>query len=125
MFELAKRFGDGPILMGTIAKEQELSRKYLHALLTTLKSRGLVESSRGVKGGYHLARNPSEIPLIDIVEALEGPLALVHCARDKESCARSGDCVVQGLWEELSLTLSEKLAQVTLADLLERDKSIH
>jgi len=123
MFELAKRHGNGPILMGTIAKEQELSRKYLHALLTTLKSSGLVISSRGVNGGYNLSREPAEIPLIEIIEALEGPLAIVHCARDKEACSRSETCVVQHLWEELSQLMSDKLSKISLADLVAREKA--
>ena len=61
MFELARSFGGAPVLMSAVAERQDLSRKYLHALLTTLKSAGLVRSVRGAGGGFLLARPPAEI----------------------------------------------------------------
>lgn len=124
MLELAKRYGDGPILMSTIAEEQEISRKYLHALLTSLKSSGLVNSSRGVRGGYSLSREPSEIHLDEIVEALEGPTAIVHCANGNGRCSRASICAVKELWEDVSHTITQKLNTFTLADLIIREQEI-
>lgn len=119
MFELALSYGQGPILMGKIAEEQGLSRKYLHALLTSLKKSGLVTSVRGARGGYMLAKPPREIVLSEIVESLEGPLSIVHCVRDRERCPRADDCSVQPLWEVLNTALEQTLNRFTLADLIE------
>ena len=79
MVDLAKRFGEGPVLVRSIAERQEISGKYLHALLASLKSAKLVRSVRGSGGGYALARAPEEIMLNEILEALEGPFSLVDC----------------------------------------------
>ena len=73
MFELARGFGQDPLLMSTVAERQGLSRKYLHTLLTTLKTAGLVRSVRGAGGGFVLARPPAEIKLSEVITALEGP----------------------------------------------------
>jgi len=118
MFELALSYGQGPILMGKIAAEQGLSRKYLHALLTSLKKSGLVTSVRGAKGGYMLAKPPHEINLTEIIESLEGPLSIVHCVRDQEKCPRSDECSVQPLWGALNAALEQTLSRFTLADLI-------
>ena len=124
MFELASAYGEGPMLMGAIAQKQGLSRKYLHALLTALKKSGLVKSTRGARGGYTLAKAPREILLSEIIEALEGPLAIVHCVRGKEKCPRSPNCSVQPLWQTLNSALGQILEQFTLADLLDNNASL-
>ena len=118
MLELARRFGDAPVLMGTLAETEGLSRKYLHTLLTVLKSAGLVRSFRGVGGGFILARPPSEIRLDEVLHALEGPLCLVDCVVDKEVCDRSNRCTARRVWQDLIDAIENVLANVTLADLI-------
>jgi Rrf2 family protein len=73
MLELALNYGGKPVLMRHIAEKQEISRKYLHALLTSLKSAGLVRSVRGSGGGYLLAHPPSRI---HVDQVGRGPLCL-------------------------------------------------
>ncbi len=123
MSELALAWGQGPVLMGTIAERQGFSRKYLHALLTSLKEAGLVESIRGARGGYLLAKPPEQIRLDQIVIALEGPLAVVHCVREDGRCARAEECIVQDLWRTLSAKLVEVLSAQTLEDLVKDYRS--
>ena len=79
MINLAQAPPGEPVLMGDIAQRQGFSRKYLHALLVTLKHAGLVRSVRGAQGGYVLARSPASIRAREVFEALEGKLALNHC----------------------------------------------
>ena len=81
--------------MSAIADRQALSRKHLHALLTSLKSAGLVDSTRGPGGGFELTRSPARIRLSEILHALEGPLSLVHCVSDKRACVRSNGCAAR------------------------------
>jgi len=118
MLELARCHGDQPVLMGTLAEREDISRKYLHTLLTGLRGAGLVRSIRGARGGFVLARHPSEIKLSAVLHALEGPLSLVDCVGDKRVCDRAGHCAARGVWQELSEALEGVLDSVTLQDLI-------
>jgi Rrf2 family protein len=118
MLELARCFGDAPVAMADLAEREGLSRKYLHALLTGLKSAGLARSVRGAGGGFVLARDPSEIKLNEILDALEGPLCLVDCVADERACDRANGCTARGVWQELSSAIENVLDNVTLADLI-------
>ena len=118
MFELAQGFGEGPLLMSTIAERQGLSRKHLHALLTTLKTAGLVQSVRGPGGGFVLARAPGQIRLSEVLHALEGPFSLVPCVTDRKSCDRVRRCAARGVWQDLSNAIEEVLDGATLQDLV-------
>ena len=118
MLELARRFGESPVLMASLAETEGLSRKYLHTLLTALKSAGLVRSIRGAGGGFVLARPPSEIRLDDVLHTLEGPLCLVECVEDKRVCDKSDRCTARRVWQELSGAIEDLLANVTLEDLI-------
>ena len=122
MLDLAQSFGDGPVLMNTMARNQELSPKYLHALLTTLKSAGLVRSLRGAKGGYTLARPPSKIKVSEVIQGLEGSLSIVDCVEDKILCKRSEHCITRDVWDELSKAIENVLENWTLEDLVLRKK---
>ena len=84
ILELASRFGEGPIELKEIARSQEISIKYLEQVIIPLRTAGMVKSARGAKGGYSLAKPPSEICLFDVVETLEGPLYLVDCIKDSK-----------------------------------------
>lgn len=117
MFELARGFGKAPVLMKTVAERQDLSPKYLHALLTALKSAGLVRSVRGAGGGFVLARPPGQIRLGDILQALEGPPTLVKCVADPRACDRSKRCPARRVWRNLSQAIENALNNVTLKDL--------
>jgi len=118
MVQLAEAFETGPVLMRTIAAEQDISLKYLHAVLTTLKGAGLVRSVRGAHGGYSLARPPSKITAKEVVQALEGSLAPVACVADGGLCERAESCAVRNLWRDLGNAIDSTLSGVTLADLM-------
>jgi len=117
MIELAKHPPETPVMMSAIAENQEISRKYLHALLTSLRAAGLVRSVRGAQGGYALTRPPPEITVEEIVAALEGPLSGVDCVVDPSVCHRAETCAAHCLWGDLSRKVKEHLAGITLADL--------
>ncbi|MFP4164895.1 MAG: RrF2 family transcriptional regulator [Chitinispirillaceae bacterium] len=114
--------GDRPSKRRDIAAEQNLSDSYLENILIMLKSEGIISTTRGVKGGYVLGRDPSSITLLEIVTALEGPLDLVDCVGDSKVCGKSLDCVARSVWQELSASWNKTLGGITLKDLLERKK---
>ena len=115
---MARCFGGTPVRMSVLAENQRLSRKYLHTLLTTLKSAGLVRSIRGPGGGFVLTRPPARIKLREVLHAVEGPLSLVDCVADERVCDRSKDCPARRVWEDLSGVVDRALDKVSLASLL-------
>jgi Rrf2 family protein len=120
ILELASRFGEGPIELKEIARSQEISIKYLEQVIIPLRMAGIVKSARGSKGGYSLAKPPSEICLFDIVETLEGPLYLVDCIKDSKRCRRSSSCVTRDIWSEVSEALHRVLKSITLDEMVRR-----
>ena len=79
MLELARNFDKGQVLLKDIARNEEISEKYLSLIIIPLRTAGLVQSTRGAHGGYSLTRPPEEITLKDIVQVLEGGISLVDC----------------------------------------------
>jgi len=106
-------------LMSALAERQGLSRKYLHALLTALRSHDLVDSVRGPGGGFVLGRPPGKITLSEVLQAVEGPLSLVDCVADRGVCERASGCVARSVWQELSGAIENVLESVTLQDLID------
>ena len=123
MLELAIRYGSGPVTMGAIEQSQGISRKYMHTLLTSLKAAGLVQSVRGVGGGYVLALPPSRVRLSEVVEALEGPCSLVACVRDSTICERTDYCATRDVWRDVGEAVEEVLSEITLELLASRQRT--
>ena len=120
MVDLAIHNGEGPILLKDIARRQQLSERYLEQLILTLKSAGLVRSTRGARGGFELAKAPNEIKLGKVFQALEGPLGLVECVDDPMSCSRVNSCVTRDIWQELKEGITSILDSKTLKDLVDQ-----
>lgn len=111
MIELAVRADLGrPILLKEISAAQEISEKYLSKLVIPLKTRGLIVSERGAKGGYNLARKASDINVYEIVLALEGHINVVDCGSAGAECPRSiRGCVAKDLWGQLDVVIKDFL----------------
>jgi len=120
MVDLARNFGGEPLPMSVIARQQGISRKYLHAVLTKLQAASLIRSVRGTGGGYTLARNASSISLTEILVALEGSLAVAKCSEDGNSCDRHQICVSREVWEDVDKVIERQLSTITLQMLLDR-----
>ncbi len=125
MLELARNKGNGQIFLKDIAREEEISEKYLSLIIIPLKSAGLVNSMRGAHGGYNLAKEPSDITLKEIVDVLEGDTCLVDCVKNSSTCTRSETCASRDLWTIVSDNISRTLGSVTLEDLarMSREKN--
>ena len=122
LLDLALNTNGEPVQLKDIARRQELSPSYLEHLFIPLIAAGIIRSTRGAKGGISLARDPDEIKIMQIVEALEGKIALVECLRRSGECSRSGACATQDIWEEMTSAICDILENTTLADLMERQK---
>ena len=123
MGELARAYGQGPLALAEIAEVEKLSLAYLEQLFASLRKAGLVESTRGVRGGYELTRDPSTIKVGQIVRVLEGPIAFVECAAEDASpscCEREENCPSRLVWQKVRDSVAEVLDSMTLADLANR-----
>jgi len=122
VLDLALNHGKGPVFLQDIAKNQNISQKYLQNLFQSLKSAGILLSVRGAHGGFVLARKPEEIRLSEVIPVLEGPLSLVDCVDNGKACKATEDCVTRELWRKLSEAMMQVLESTTLADLAEKVK---
>jgi len=125
MLELALHYKKGTVFLKDIAREEEISEKYLSHLVIPLKANGLISSSRGAHGGYRLAKSPSHITVKDIVQTLEGDLSPVECVKNPSICRRTSGCVTRDVWEKLDKRISDTLSSITLKDLVKSQKGIH
>jgi Rrf2 family protein len=121
MVQLGRHFGTGPASLAEIAAAEDMPRAYLEQLAFVLRDAGLVVSTRGAHGGYHLARPPAAIPMSEVLRALEGPLAPMICATEDDAhdaCGRTASCTVNLLWIKVRDAVAGALDSVTLADLV-------
>lgn len=116
MLELALRYEQGIISLKTIAKDQEISEKYLEQIVNPLTKAGFVKSYRGAQGGYTLTRSPEQITVGEVLRVLEGSLSPVDCV-DYNNCSRSDYCVSLSIWKKMKEALDQVVDNITLADM--------
>jgi len=126
MAHLAAREGDGPISLAQIAEAEGLPVAYLEHLVARLRRAELVESRRGARGGYALARGAADITMAEVVRALEGEIAPIECitasADGGVTCVRDAEpghapCPTKLLWTRVQGSIVRTLTDMTLADL--------
>jgi len=124
MLNLALHYNAGQelVILKNVSKEEEISIRYLEQIIIPLKLSKLVKSIRGAGGGYILTQPPSELKLIEIIEALEGPIALVDCVDDLDQCDRMPRCATYEIWKEATILLRDYFSKTTLQDLVERSQ---
>lgn len=111
-----------------ISQKQNIPRRFLEQILNDLKSAGLVESRRGMAGGYRLAKPPQEITLARLVRHVEGALAPVGCVSQyfyrKCSCPDEATCAIRSVMKEVRESIVDILEKVTVAELCERARNL-
>src|SRR5215216_4922757 len=133
MVELGRRAGDTlpahaePVALASVAESELLPLSYLEHLVAKLREAGLVTSVRGAHGGYRLARPAAAIAMLEIVQALEGPIAPMECFHEvpegRVLCSHETDgdraCATKLLWTRVQGGITKALAGTTLAELVE------
>jgi len=110
---------DRVVMVDEIAREMAAPKSFLAKILQKLAKGGTVNSFRGVRGGYQLSRPPQDITLLDVIEAIEGTIALNACAVDKRACSFSSTCAVHPIWIRLRNEFNEMLKRHNFADIAE------
>jgi Rrf2 family protein len=110
-----------PVRVREIARRQAIPTRFLEQVVASLKKGGLVESYRGARGGYRLARPAKEISLADVIQAVEGPIALVECIGEEVSaCEQVSICVIRDIWQDVQDAVLEALDSVSLESVCRR-----
>src|SRR4051812_15809428 len=121
---LGLNYGEHVVRIQTISDEQKIPKRFLEQILNDLKSAGVVESKRGLAGGYRLSRHPRDITLAVIVRHIEGALAPVSCVSEryyeKCSCPDETRCPIRNVMKEVREAVVKIVERVTVAELCER-----
>ena len=122
MIKLAKEYGNGPIMIGDIAKSENIPQRFLENILLELKNLGFLGSKLGKSGGYYLLKNPVEVTLSDIIRHFEGTIAMLSCVSEKsyqpcEFCKDESLCKIRSTFKAVRDSTFSILNKTTLKDL--------
>ena len=123
MADLASNTNTGPISLADISFRQNISLAYLEQIFLKLKSKKLVKSTRGARGGYILEKTPSEIKLSNIIYAVDEEVRMLNCKKNsKKGCNnKSTKCITHNLWDELDKHIHGFFERVKLQDLIKKN----
>ena len=108
---------EGLVTTAQIAKEQHIPQTFLAKIMSQLSAAGLVYSTRGAHGGVRLARSPADVSLLDVVEAIDGPMVLNECVLDPNACPLGPNCAAHQVWCQAQADLVERLDKTKFAQL--------
>jgi Rrf2 family protein len=103
-----------------IAKEQNIPPSFLAKIISQLSIAGLLHTSRGARGGVTLAREPKEITLLEVVEAIDGPIQLNECVANEGVCTFEDNCPIRSVWCDAQDELVGRLRKTNFADLMQQ-----
>jgi Rrf2 family iron-sulfur cluster assembly transcriptional regulator len=122
MVHLAKHYGNSPISTRTAAAQEQVPYQLACKLMQKLNNAKLVESCMGPKGGFVLGNKPSKISLLEIVEAIQGPISMNRCVLNKNACSRKKFCTVRVKLIDIQKNMTRELASITLDELIREHK---
>jgi len=115
--QLAAQNDDAAHNSRVLSDQTQLPTPVVSKILKTLTREGLLDSVRGSKGGYRLARPPAQISVVEMITALEGPVGMTECASHPGACSMESSCGLQGPWQRINGAVQDALEKITLADL--------
>ena len=113
---LSEEYGSGPVTLDAICAARDLPKQYLVKIFASLARAELVTPIRGKKGGYMLSRPPTDITLLDVVEAVEGPIFLNLCQHSPPKCDQVHVCQIKKVWDSLQEAVRDRLGAMRLSD---------
>jgi FeS assembly SUF system regulator len=117
LVHLASTDGSQPCPASDVAAGTGLALPTVQKVLKRLTRGGLIESARGAEGGYRLRRAPESISAMEILDVLEGPLALTECSHESGHCELEANCQVGGAWQRITQAIRASLEDIRLSDL--------
>jgi Rrf2 family protein len=119
---LARIEGNQRAATSQVAQEQHIPPSFLAKIISQLSIAGLLHTSRGARGGVTLAREPKDITLLEVIEAIDGPIMLNECVGDASTCTFDEDCPLRPVWCEAQNELVARLKGTNFQQLLEQSK---
>ncbi len=123
MLYLAKMEPNNRAATSQIADEQQIPPSFLAKIISQLSIAGLINTSRGARGGVTLAREAVDITLLDVVEAIDGPISLNVCSHSAGACPFGEDCPIQPIWSDAQIELVNKLKSTNFAQLVKKNEN--
>jgi len=114
---LAREYGKGPVSTKVAARQEGVSYPLACKLMQRLHGSKLIDSCMGPKGGFSLARAPSQVTLLEVVEAIQGPISVNRCLLSSDVCPRQADCAVRAKLVGIQENILSSLAGITFDDL--------
>ena len=125
LVDLALNYDKGMRQIQNIVRDEAIPVKFLEQILLTLKNAGLVQSKRGVGGGYFLGRAPDKISFAEVIRLIDGPLAPLECVSAAHvNCPKEMTCGIRSVMVDVTNATAEILDRVTLADVCNRTKGM-
>ncbi len=118
LINLAGRYGRDVVSAKVLAEEEDISYQFACKILQKLQGAKLVKSSMGPKGGYYLSRSPSKVSLLEVIEAVQGPVSLNKCLLSADACKRKPNCPISEKLARLQEYIENFLGGVTLDEFL-------
>jgi Rrf2 family protein len=125
LMNLARRPAGQMAMIEEVSRMEKIPGSFLAKIFQHLVKAGLVRSNRGAHGGFALARRPSQITVLEIIEAIEGKIIFQRCKLDKPGCEHVGGCAICGLFEQAQDGVKDALARTSLRALVTREKAAH
>lgn len=125
VLEIALNGNGDKLTRKQISQNQAIPSSYLVNILISLKSNGIIRTTRGPNGGYELAVEPENISIFQLVEILEGHFEVAPCLEDESNCNRSSICITRGIWVKLQKAQEEILKNITIKGLVEETQSLY
>lgn len=124
VFQLAKRYNQGPTKIADIAQTQAIPARFLEVILSQLKHGGFVESRRGKQGGYFLVDSPAALTVGKVVRFMQGPIGPVACVTGDHNneCPLQGECVFLPMWESVRSAIAGIYDSTSIQDLVNREE---
>ncbi len=123
LLHLARQPGGLPVMIDAVSRDEAIPKSFLAKIFQDLAKAGLLRSQRGAGGGFSLARPASDISVLEIIEAIDGKIALQRCLTDLPDCERREGCALCGLFEQAQDRLKEVFSRTSLAELAVRHTS--
>ena len=119
IMDIAKHSGSEPVPLKDVAGRQNISKRYLAQLTIPLRSASILKSVWGMNGGYMLTKPPSDIRILDIVEAMDGPISIIDCVTDPNICINIEYCKCRPVYLLINKSINDVLGKYTIADLMD------
>ena len=119
LVQLAQHGQQEPVPTGVLARSQDIPLHFAQKILRRLKRAGIIEGRMGSKGGFSLARSAGQIDLLEVVEAIQGPVTVRECCLGLDTCPRRPSCPISAKLVEVQTNLLDSLKNITLADISE------